>query len=289
MTSHQYSVMSFGDMSDRLFGKFSSFIERELGIKMPEAKRTMLQARLQKRLRKLGIASFEDYADYVFSSRGKTEELTHMIDAVTTNKTDFFRESQHFDYLVNNAIPELIRNHGVGIRKRALFWSAGCSSGEEVYTLAMVLNEFHLSHRQFQFLVLGTDVSAEVLRSAVNGVYSQDKIDPIPIPLRKRYLLRSKDPQKKLVRISADLRAMTQFRRLNFMNDHFSIQEMADVIFCRNVLIYFDRTNQEKVLNRLCRHLLPGGFLFTGHSETLNGLNVPLVQATSTIYRKPIK
>lgn len=289
MTNQNPSTMPFGAMSDRLFARFSGFIERELGIKMPDAKRTMLQARLQKRLRKLGIATFEEYAEYVFSSRGRSEELSHMIDAVTTNKTDFFRESQHFDYLVNVALPELVRDFGTGIRRKAMIWSAGCSSGEEVYTLAMVLNEYRLRDPRFQFGVMGSDVSAEVLYSAVNGIYAHEKIEPIPMPLRKKYLLRSKDPKKNLVRVSADLRALVQFRRINFMNDNFGLHETMDVIFCRNVLIYFDRANQEKVLNRLCRHLMPGGFLFTGHSETLNGLDVPLVQATSTIYRKPAK
>lgn len=289
MTSQNPSTMPFGAMSDRLFTRFSGFIERELGIKMPEAKRTMLQARLQKRLRKLGINTFEEYAEYVFSSKGKTEELSHMIDAVTTNKTDFFRESQHFDYLMSVALPELIRDFGSGIRRKAMIWSAGCSSGEEVYTLAMILNEYRIRDPRFQFGVMGSDVSAEVLYSAVNGIYAHEKIEPIPMPLRKKYLLRSKDPKKNLVRVSADLRSLVQFRRINFMNDNFGLHETMDVIFCRNVLIYFDRANQEKVLNRLCRHLMPGGFLFTGHSETLNGLDVPLVQATSTIYRKPIK
>lgn len=278
-------------MSPALFLKFSDFIQNELGIKMPEAKRTMLQARLQKRLRYLGLSSFDDYFDFVFSKKGQETELVHMIDAITTNKTDFFREPQHFEYLVDVVLPKLITRVGAGVRRKAMVWSAGCSTGEEVYTLGMVLSEFGNRHHQFggqfRFSILGTDISTKVLKEAVLGIYDHEKIAPVPHAMRKRYLLRSKDKSKNLVRIAPELRGMVQFRRLNFMSEYFSLNESMDVIFCRNVLIYFDRENQEKVLNRLCRHLIPGGYLFTGHSETLNGLNVPLVQERSTIYRMP--
>lgn len=278
--------MTFESMSDKIFIKFSSFIQNELGIKMPDAKRTMLQARLQKRLRKLGIESFKEYSEFVFSKRGMDEELHNMIDAVTTNKTDFFREPQHFDTLVKTIIPELIQSYGMGIRRKALIWSAGCSSGEEVYTLAMVLSEFKNKLPDFDFSVLGTDISTKVLKSAALGIYSHEKIEPVPLPLRRKYLLKSRDKDKNLVRIVPALRLNTFFKRLNFMDSNFGIKQPADIIFCRNVLIYFDRETQEKVLNRLCNYLVSGGYLFTGHSETLNGLNVPLVQTTSTVYKR---
>ncbi|MEZ4527242.1 MAG: protein-glutamate O-methyltransferase [Desulfobacterales bacterium] len=276
----------FEMMSEKIFVRFSTFIQNELGIKMPEAKRTMLQARLQKRLRKLEIKSFEQYCDYVFSPRGMNEELPHMIDVVTTNKTDFFREPQHFDYLTGVIVPELIRSHGTGIQRKAMVWSAGCSSGEEVYTLAMVLNEFCLRRPDFQFCIMGTDISTRMLKSAAAGIYTHERVEPVPLPLRKKYLLRSRDKKKDLVRIVPELRALTLFRRLNFMDEDFGMRQTMDIVFCRNVLIYFDRSTQEKVLRRICRYLVPGGYLFTGHSETLNGLNIPLVQKASTVYRK---
>ncbi len=276
----------FEMMSERIFVRFSTFIQNELGIKMPEAKRTMLQARLQKRLRKLEIKSFEEYCDYVFSPGGMREELPHMIDVVTTNKTDFFREPQHFDYLTRVIVPEMIRSHGMGIQRKAMFWSAGCSSGEEVYTLAMVLNEFCLRRPDFQFCIMGTDISTRMLKSAAMGIYTHERVEPVPLSLRKRYMLRSRDKKKDLIRIVPELRALTMFRRLNFMDEDFGMRQSMDIVFCRNVLIYFDRSTQENVLRRICRYLVPGGYLFTGHSETLNGLNVPLVQKTSTVYRK---
>jgi chemotaxis protein methyltransferase CheR len=286
MADNQQAHSGFSPMSNKIFQQFSGFIQDELGIKMPEAKRTMLQARLQKRLRKLGIETFEEYFNYVFSDRGMKEEMAHMIDAVTTNKTDFFREPQHFDYLVQKVLPEMIKQCGAGVRRPARIWSAGCSTGEEPYTLAMVLSEFSNYCPDFRFMILATDISTKVLREGSTGIYNHDKVEPVPLALRKKYLLRSKDKEKEMVRIVPWLRKLITFRRLNFMDPNFGMRETMDIVFCRNVLIYFDRETQENVLTRVCRHLIPGGYLFTGHSETLNGLNVPLAPVVSTVYRR---
>ena len=273
-------------MSVRTFSRFSHFIRSELGINITEAKKTMLQARLQKRLRLLGMSSFDDYYDFVFSPDGMAERL-QMIDVITTNKTDFFREPRHFEYLTQTALPTLIQGKGAGINRRVLIWSAGCSTGEEPYTLAMVLSEFAAGHPGFDFSIIGTDISTQVLQKAALGIYAHDKVAPVPMPLRKKYLLRSKDSGANQVRIVPALRKKVAFRRLNFMDPDFGLREPADIVFCRNVIIYFDRPTQELVLNRICRHLRSDGYLFMGHSETLNGLNVGLVPATSTVYRKP--
>lgn len=269
----------------RTFRRFSRYIQEALGIKMPDVKRTMLQARLQRRLRHLRMSSFEDYFEYLFSPEGREKELPKMVDAVTTNKTEFFREATHFDYLTHTALPKLVKEYGVGYRRPALIWSAGCSTGEEPYTLAMVLQEYSLNHSGFRYGILATDVSTQVLQTGRKGIYAHERIEPVPMALRKKYLLRSKDKSKNQVRVNAALRAKVRFRPVNFMEQDLGIRETADIIFCRNVLIYFDRTTQTKVIRRLCRHLLMGGYLFTGHSETLNGLDVPLVQETSTVYR----
>ncbi len=273
-------------MSVRTFSRFSHFIRSELGINITEAKKTMLQARLQKRLRLLGMSSFDDYYDFVFSPDGMAERL-QMIDVITTNKTDFFREPRHFEYLTQTALPTLIQGKGAGINRRVLIWSAGCSTGEEPYTLAMVLSEFAAGHPGFDFSIIGTDISTQVLQKAALGIYAHEKVAPVPMPLRKKYLLRSKDSGANQVRIVPALRKKVAFRRLNFMDPDFGLREPADIVFCRNVIIYFDRPTQEMVLNRICRHLRSDGYLFMGHSETLNGLNVGLVPAISTVYRKP--
>lgn len=272
-------------LRDREFNLFSSFIYDAVGIKMPLAKKTMLEARLQKRLKAHGIRTFEEYADYVFSAAGQGDELVHLIDVVTTNKTDFFREPAHFDFLVKSAIPSLIDSREAGITAPLKVWSAGCSTGEEPYTLAMVLSEFASACPGFQTSILASDISTEVLAKARNAIYTEDRVDAIPLHLKKKYLLKSRDRVKALVRIVPKLRSMVGFRRLNFMED-FDIREKMDIIFCRNVIIYFDKQTQERLLGRFYKQLAPGGFLFLGHSETLNGLNVPLTPVASTVYRK---
>jgi chemotaxis protein methyltransferase CheR len=272
-------------LSDKVFSRFSSFIYDEVGIKLPPAKKTMLEARLNKRLKAHDFRSFEEYADFVFSAEGRGEELVNLIDVVTTNKTDFFREPAHFEYLVKSAIPAMIDACDVGFKKPFKIWSAGCSTGEEPYTMAMVLSEFAASQPGFKSSILATDISTIVLGKAKNAIYAEDRVDTIPLQLKKKYLLKSKDKSKPLVRMSPALRSMIQFRRLNFMED-FGMQEYLDVIFCRNVIIYFDKPTQERLLNRFCKQLVKGGYLFLGHSETLSGLNVPLTPVASTVYRK---
>lgn len=273
-------------MSTALFERLSEFIYAESGIKMPYSKKTMLEARLQKRLRAMGLSSFDEYCTYLFSPDGIANELVQMIDVVTTNKTEFFREPQHFEYLVEHTLPELINRTGAGIRRPFTIWSAACSSGEEPYTLAMVLDQFSRKARGFSYQVLGTDISTRVLDAAREAIYEEDRVEHIPAGFRHTYLMRSKDRSKRLVRIVPELRTHVKFRRLNFMAEDFGMREKMDVIFCRNVLIYFDRNTQEKVINRLCGHLHTGGYLFTGHSETINGMKVPLNPVANTVSRR---
>ncbi len=277
--------LQFG-LSDALFDRFSQYIQNDLGIKMPPNKKTMLQARLQKRLRLLKFAGFSEYCDYVFSQEGRKNEMQHLIDAVTTNKTDFFREPHHFDYLTQTALPVLYRQSGRNGRGRFNLWSAGCSSGEEPYTLAMVMSEFKARFPDFAFSILATDISMRVLQEAAAGIYSDEDIGPVPMPYRKKYLLRSKDKKKALVRIVPELRRLVNFGRLNFMDENYGIRDTMQIIFCRNVIIYFDKPTQKKMLERLCRHLMNGGYLFMGHSENLGGLGLPLRQVASAVYRK---
>lgn len=282
---NSYSKIMTAKLSDRNFTQLSQFIHSECGIKMPVPKKVMLEARLKKRLRALGLESYEDYCDYLFSPEGLEKERVFMINVVTTNKTDFFREPRHFEYLVQNALPELMRLYGTGMRK---LWSAGCSTGEEPYTLAMVLSEFAASTPGFNFTILATDISTAVLEKAVRGIYKEERIATVPLELKRKYLMKSKDKEKKLVRVSPEMRAVVNFRRLNFIDHDFGMREPQDIIFCRNVIIYFERLTQEKVLRSLCKHLVPGGYLFMGHSETLSSLDLPLVSVGPMVYRKPL-
>ncbi|WP_185242638.1 CheR family methyltransferase [Citrifermentans bremense] len=271
-------------LSARDFGRLSRFIYDTCGIKMPEVKKTMLEARLQKRLRALGMHNFTDYCDFLFSSEGLEKELVQMLDMVTTNKTDFFREPDHFHYLSQTVLPDWVRRHPGATLS---IWSAGCSSGEEPYTLAMVLSEFALQNPGFDFRILATDISTRVLEKARNAIYQESQVEPVPFEYKKKYLLRSKDRSSGMVRIVPELREKVRFRRLNFMDEDFGMREQLDIIFCRNVIIYFDRPTQEKLLQRFHRNMKPGSFIFMGHSETLSGLDVPLVSVYPTVYRKP--
>lgn len=273
-------------MSKNDFSRLSAFIHSEYGIKLPLAKKIMLESRLQKRLRTLGITKFRDYIDYVFSDEGMAAELISMLDVVTTNKTDFFREPTHFEYLVDRVLPEHFGRDGASITSTLRIWSAGCSSGEEPYTLAMVLSEFAEQHPRFEFTVLATDLSTAVLDKGKTGVYEASKVEPVPLASRRKYLLRSRDSSKKLVRVVPGLRKLVTFRRLNLLAERYPLNVVHHIVFFRNVIIYFDRETQEKVISRVCRHLRQGGYLFVGHSETLFGMDVPLEQVAPTIYRR---
>ena len=271
-------------MTTRDFNRLSTYINNAYGIKMPEAKKVMLECRLQKRLAALSFSSYKEYCEYLFSEQGMAHEMVHMVDAVTTNKTDFFRESSHFDFLTQQVLPELCEgNNGY---KEINVWSAGCSSGEEVYTLAMVMSEFTEMISGTGYHITGTDVSLTMLSKAVEAVYTEDRIADIPMWLRKKYLLRSKDRAKQTVRINAATRARTDFKRLNLMDEAYDMQNKFEIIFCRNVLIYFDKATQCAVINKLAEKLKPGGYLFLGHSETVSNMQVSLVPVQPTILKK---
>ena len=265
------------------FNKLSSFIFRELGIKMPVEKKIMLEGRLQKRLVEHSFVNFSQYIDYVFNSGLGASELLNMIDVVTTNKTDFFREPHHFDFLYSHIIPEFISNFG---NRQMKIWSAGCSSGEEPYTLTFVLSEAIENLNLTDFAISATDISVRMLQKAHAGVYGEERVALMPMTLKRKYLLRSKDKTKKTVRIISELRKKIVFNRLNFMDDNYNMPDTYDVIFCRNVLIYFEREVQEKVIQKLCRKLKQGGYFFLGHSESISNMDVPLQQIKPTIFKR---
>lgn len=274
-------------LSNRDFSNLSQFIHSQCGIKVPPSKKQMIEGRLRRRLRVLGFSSFEPYLEYLFSPEGvQKDEWIRLIDEVTTNKTDFFRENKHFKFLTHSVLPELIKKHGLGVRNKLNVWSAGCSSGEEPYTLAMVLSEFGDTLPSFDFSILATDISTKVLDKAEKAIYETSQVEVIPPELKRKYLLRSKDRSKNLVRVTPALRSLVKFQRLNLLDNAFGITKKMNVVFCRNVLIYFDRPTQEAVLKQVCRYMSPGGYLFTGHSETLHNMDLPLDQCDSTIYRK---
>ncbi len=270
-------------MSEKEFKRLSEFIHSEVGIKLPLSKKVMVEARLQKRLRTLGMNHYRAYLEFLFSPKGFEEELVHLIDVITTNTTEFFREARHFEILTREVLPSWVGANGPGRPFRV--WSAGCSTGEEPYTLSIVLAEFALASPGFRYSITATDISTRVLSLAKNGVYPEDRLAGMAVELKRRYFLRSKDRMKKLVRLAPEVRRGIDFRRLNFM-ETFAFPEPMDVIFCRNVMIYFDRNTQEQLLGKFCNQLRSGGHLFIGHSESLTGMDLPLRQHAPTVYRR---
>jgi chemotaxis protein methyltransferase CheR len=274
---------SIGDrISSRNFEKLARFIYEYSGIKMPSTKLTMLEGRLRRRLRATNIRSFDDYCDFLFDHGGMEQEVVHLIDAVTTNKTDFFREAKHFDYLQSTALPALVR----GGCRRLRAWSAACSTGAEPYTMAMVLEEFCQDRSDIDYAILATDLSTDVLQSARRGIYPEDIVAPVPSDLRHKYVMTAKASGRREVRISPRLRSKIGFGRMNLMDKKYPVGDPMQIIFCRNVLIYFDKPTQADVLSRLCECLAVGGYMFIGHSESISGFDLPLKQVSNTVFQR---
>ncbi|MFZ5949491.1 MAG: CheR family methyltransferase [Candidatus Rifleibacteriota bacterium] len=271
-------------LTDQDFRRLAEFVTNNWGIKLPPAKKVMLEGRLRRRLAALKMTNYKEYCDYLFNSDNHQAEALEMIDFVSTNKTDFFRESDHFRFLQESVLPALIERHS---NLNLKIWSAGCSSGEEPYTLAMVIRDFQRENWSFPVSILASDISARVLQQAKMAVYKEEKVAPIPFDLRKRYLLRSKDPKNKVVRFVPEIRNMIGFARVNLMQlENYNIGAPFHIIFCRNVIIYFDRANQERLVQGFYDRLEPEGYLFMGHSEALPGLKVPFRTVAPMVYQK---
>jgi chemotaxis protein methyltransferase CheR len=276
--------MSDEAISKRDYVRLCELIRAEAGINLGNEKQTMLEIRIKRRLKALSMDTYGEYCHFLFGSKGMKEEIGHLIDVVTTNKTDFFRESKHFDFLVERVLPEWTSRGGNG--QPFLVWSAGCSTGEEPYTLGIVLSEYAQTHPGFRFRILASDISTIVLEKAGLGVYPEEAIHLIPAGIKRKYFLRSRAADSHRVRVVPELRRMVEFRRLNFMDADYGIGEKPDAIFCRNVIIYFDRSTQESILAKLSAYLAPSGYLFVGHAETLHNMNLPLTPVAPSLYRR---
>lgn len=269
-------------LSSRNFEALSRYIYDYSGIKMPITKLTMLEGRLRRRLRATGIPSFNAYCDYLFKHGGIEKEAIFLIDAVTTNKTDFFREPKHFEFMEQIGLPEL----AAAGHRRLRLWSAACSIGAEPYTMAMVMQDFVESRSGIDYRILATDLSTDVLGAARRGVYPRDMVQPVPAEMQRRYVMVSRDAGRGEVRIHPRLRSAIGFARMNLMDSAYRVGDPMHMIFCRNVLIYFDKPTQARVLSRLCDCLAPGGFLYVGHSETVTGISLPVRQVANTVFKK---
>ncbi|WP_446811828.1 CheR family methyltransferase [Methylomonas sp. 2BW1-5-20] len=252
------------------------------GILVPDDKFDMFYSRLSKRLRMLGFTRFQQYCQYLKNNPDR--EFTEFINAVTTNLTSFFRENHHFEYLSLTVVPELLKKKAA--KKQIRVWSAGCSTGEEPYSLAMTLKE--CVPADWTIIILATDLDTNVLATASAGIYVADRVSGIADHRLKRWFQKGVGRQANKVRIKAELKELIEFKQLNLIQE-WPFKEYFDFIFCRNVLIYFDRETKIKLVNRYCGLLEEGAYLFIGHSESLHQLDAGFSLIGNTIYRKSSK
>ncbi|MFO7819338.1 MAG: protein-glutamate O-methyltransferase CheR [Halanaerobacter sp.] len=250
------------EISEELFNHISDLIYEEIGVNLPQKKKAMVNSRLSKRIRKLGLQDFSAYSNYLEDNK---QELLHLFNTLTTNVTHFFREKHHFDFLCDNVFPE-IKQEKQG--KKVRCWSAGCSSGEEAYTLAILLSEFF--PKSWDTKVLATDINTQVLKAAQQGIYHKRQVKKVPYDLLKKYFKLGSGENKGLFKVKDRLKKLVQFRRSNLNENQYPIKSKLDFIFCRNVFIYFNSETQNKILDRFHRYLKAGGYLFLGHSESIN-------------------
>lgn len=266
----------------RNFARLSAYIYEQTGITMRESKVSMLEGRLRRRVRATGCADLADYCNWIFEGGHLASEAPYLINAVTTNKTDFFREPHHFDFLEQVALPALAADGVRNIRA----WSAACSTGPEAYTMAMVLDDFAARTSGITYGILATDVDTDVLATAQRGIYPAEQLDPVPPHYARKYVMQSADASRSEVRIAPTLRSAIGFAPFNLMAPHYAVGHAMHLIFCRNVLIYFDKPTQRDVVARLTEKLTPNGYLFLGHSESIHGLGLPLRAVANTIFQR---
>ncbi|WP_321285673.1 protein-glutamate O-methyltransferase CheR [uncultured Sunxiuqinia sp.] len=280
--------VKFAEISEQDFFILSKMLTEKYGIKLPMEKRIMFQARLQARLRWLGYASFSDYRDFVLNPKHTRQELGEMIDLVSTNKTEFFRENEHFELLKKDILPQLMSM--INLEEPFLnCWSAGCSKGHEAFTLAMILDDFEKKYLPgLDFHILGTDVSRQIIQYAQKGIYPFSESEPIPVEFRKSYLLRSKDQTIPKIKIVNALRSRVDFCYGNLMDDEYELKSRFQIIFLRNTLIYFETETQTAILRKVIKQLQPGGFLFIGHSESLINRGLTIESVAPSVYQKTI-
>ena len=269
-------------ITDAQYQKLRSLIYSLCGIHLGDGKRELLKARLAKRLRATGRPDVRSYISFL-ENDASGDELVNFLDVITTNKTDFFRENQHFEFMSSQVLPRLDQLCGRGGDLR--IWSSACSTGEEPYTIAMVLLEQRNAWAGRNAQVLATDLCTRVLEHARRGVYAAERVAGIPRSILTRYFQRGMPRWQGPVRIRPDVRAMVPFERLNLM-DPFKFDKPFHLIFCRNVMIYFDRSTQEKLVSKFFNLLVPGGYLFVGHSESLTGIKHSLAFVAPAVYRR---
>lgn len=271
-------------MKDSEFEFIRNLVYEHSRIQLGPDKRELVTARLGKRLRATELATITDYCQ-LLKGHTRDEELSHLIDAISTNHTFFFRESPHFEYLREHVLPELLQRNKTERWPRLYAWSAASSSGEEPYSIAITLAEA-LHGTGWNWHIEGTDISHRILAKAQAAIYRQDVVAKLPQPCIRAHFQKGIGPQEGSYRVKPAIRQHLEFHRLNLLDGEPPFRDPFHFIFCRNVMIYFDRATQEELVNKLARRLIPGGYLFVGHSESLSGIKHPLQSVRPAIYRR---
>jgi len=265
------------ELSNSQFNKVAQIVHQFAGIKLGAGKEALVKARLMKRLRALRIDSFEDYMNHIENEEGR-QELSRMIDVITTNKTSFFREIEHFNFFREGILPELTD-------QKMRFWSAACSSGEEPFSLAILLRDELPNIDSKDVRILATDISTAMLEKANDAVFRDETLQDLPVGTLKKYFVNVRKEWPRTYRLKDSVRAMVKFARLNLMGP-WPMKRTFNVIFCRNVMIYFDKITQERLIQRFWHLLEPGGYLFVGHAEGLSSISHKFRYIRPATYRK---
>lgn len=263
-------------MSPKEYAFIRNLVYDRSRINLGHDKQVLVSSRLGKRMKATQTSSISEYCKFL-KAPGNNDEVGHLIDAISTNHTYFFREMAHFDFLRNHAIPELVGRGPFRV------WSAASSSGEEAYSIAMTLDE---CINGSNWCIEATDISTRILTKATNAIYGDEVVKRIPLPLQIKYFRKGFGPQEGYYRVKDDLRAKVQFQYLNLLEGEPPFKDLFQVIFCRNVMIYFDNATQTELVNKLARYLVPGGYLFVGHSESLASVKHHLKVVKPAVYKR---
>ncbi len=272
-------------LSDHEFDQLRRLVRDHAGIKLNQKKRALVVSRLSQRLRDLDLENFSQYID-LLQNANSDDELIRMINRITTNKTDFFREQHHFTFLTQTVLPEVVRRTAGGGPKKLRAWSAGCSSGEEPYSLAITISQFFQDRPGWDCKILATDLDTNMLARAAAGVYDSKRLAPVPKHLRERYFTVQRQDGLTLYQVKPEIKRMVLFRKFNLMTPEFPLRNQLDFIFCRNVMIYFGTADRLRIVTNFHRLIHPEGYLFVGHSESLMMVPDLFKHVESTIYKR---
>lgn len=272
--------MTAGIAEAKAFEYIITLIYQRCGVRLHEGKENLIRSRLGKRLRHHGIETLEEYCDYL-QNEADEQEFTHVVDALTTNYTNFLREPEHFDFMVNTALPEVVKKG-----RPFTVWSAGCATGEEPYSMAFHLGEHFPLEDGWDWRVMATDISTKALATARLGVYPLERAAAVPKRWLKKYCQQGIGEWDGRFRIKPHIVDRVDFQQVNLLAPY-SFATTCVLVFCRNVMIYFDRPTQEQLVNQLARRLVPGGYLLIGHSESLTGLDVSVQCVRPSVYKRP--